>query len=181
MSGPHGDLVAVVAVAGDFGQAKPLVERLRAAVDRQHIEYQVLAFALCFLQKRADDPAAEAMALMAGVDFDARQVDLPRTVLDIQHADIGLPGGDDLPPVRVEGAVMKRALNPLIPPPDRRDVVAHGGLVQPVAELGVGGGGRAERDSGPGKGGPGWSAGTPSRNRARPRSWLWASRVRAPP
>jgi hypothetical protein len=125
-----------------FGQAKPLVERPGAAVDRQHVENQVLALALCFGQKRADDPAAEAAALMAGVDFDARQVDLPRAVVDIQHADPGLPGGDDLPSARVEGAVMKRALNLLVPPPDRRDVLAHGGLVQPVAELGVGGGGR---------------------------------------
>src|SRR2546429_8551382 len=171
MSGPHGDLVAVVAVAGDFGPAKPVVGRWGGAVDRQHIEYQVLAFALCFLQKHADEPAPESMALMAGVDFDARQVDLPRTVLDIQHADIGLPGGDDLPPVRVEGAVMKRALNPLIPPPDRRDVVAHGGLVQPVAELGVGGGGRPERDSGLGKAGPARAARRPAHTLPRAARW----------
>jgi len=85
---------------------------------------------------------------MAGVDFDAGQVDLPRAVVDVQHADISLPGGDDLPPVRVEGALMKGTLDLFVPPPDRRDVVAHGGLVQLVAELGVGGGSRAQRDDG---------------------------------
>jgi hypothetical protein len=52
--GPHGDFGAPFAVAGDFGQAEPPVERLCAAIDRQHIENQVL------------------------------------------------PGGDDLPPVRVK-------------------------------------------------------------------------------
>jgi hypothetical protein len=131
-------------VTGDFGQAKTLVERSGAAVDRQHLQNQVLARTLCFLHKRADDPAADGAALMAGIDFDARQVDLPRTVVDIQHADIGPAGGDDLPSARVEGAVMKRALNLLVPPPDRRDVVTHRSLVQPVAELGVGGGEFAE-------------------------------------
>lgn len=60
--GPHGDLGAPCAVAGDFGQAEPPVERLCAAVDRQHVENQVLACALCFLQERPDDPAADAEA-----------------------------------------------------------------------------------------------------------------------
>ena len=90
---------------------------------------------------------------MAGVDLDARQVDLAGTVVDIQHADAGLPGCDDLPPVRVEGAVMKRALNLLVPSPGRRDVVAHSRLVQPVAELCVSGGGRPQRDCGLGQAG----------------------------
>jgi hypothetical protein len=94
------------------------------------VENQVLALALCFLQKRADDPATDAVALMAGVDFDAGQVDLPGAVAGIQHADTGLPSGDDLPSVRVESALMKRALNLLVPPPDRRDAFAHGSLVQ---------------------------------------------------
>jgi hypothetical protein len=58
--GPHGDLGVVVAVPGHFLHAKPLVERLRAAVDREHVEDQVLAFALCFKQKRADDPGVRA-------------------------------------------------------------------------------------------------------------------------
>ena len=53
--GPHGDLGAAAAVPGDFGQAEPLVERAGAAVDRQHVENQVLALALCLLQKRADE------------------------------------------------------------------------------------------------------------------------------
>jgi hypothetical protein len=37
-------------------------------------------------------------------------------VVDIQHADIVLPGGDDLPSVLVEGALMKCALDLLVPP-----------------------------------------------------------------
>jgi hypothetical protein len=140
IGGPHGDLAAAVPVPGHFGQAKPPVERLRAVVDRKHVENQVLARALCFLRKRADDPGTDAMALMAGVNFDAGQVDLPGALADIQHSDIGLPVGDDLPSARVEGALMKRALDLLVPSPHRRDVLAHGGLVQLVAELGVGGG-----------------------------------------
>jgi hypothetical protein len=40
----------------------------------------------------------------------------PRAVVDIQQAGIGLPGGDDLPSVRVEGALMKGALDLLVPP-----------------------------------------------------------------
>jgi hypothetical protein len=67
---------------------------------------------------------------MAGMDLDAGQVDLPGPVFDIQHADGGLPGGDDLPPVRVEGALVKRALDLFVPPPDGRDVLAHGGLMR---------------------------------------------------
>ena len=100
--GPHGDLGVAVTTPGHFCHAEPLVERLRAAVDREHVENQVLACALCFIQKRADDPGAYAVALMVGVEFDAGQVDLPWAVLDIQHAGIGLPGGDDLPSVRVK-------------------------------------------------------------------------------
>ena len=134
--GPHGDLGAPFAGAGDFGKAKPPAARLCAAADRQHAGNQVLAGALCFLQERPDDPAADAGALMAGAGLDA-----------------GLPGGDDLPPVRVEGAVMKRALNLLVPSLGRRDVVAHGRLVQPVAELCVSGGGRPQRNCGLGKAG----------------------------
>jgi hypothetical protein len=49
-------------------------------------------------------------------DFDAGQVDLPGAVVDIQHADTSLPGGDDLPSVQVESALMKRALDLLVPP-----------------------------------------------------------------
>ena len=53
---------------------------------------------------------------MAGVDFDPGQVDLPGAVAGIQHADISLPSGDDLPSVRVESALMKRALDLLVHP-----------------------------------------------------------------
>jgi len=53
---------------------------------------------------------------MAGVDFDAGQVDLPGAVVDVQHVDTGLPSGDDLPSVQVESALMKRALDLLVPP-----------------------------------------------------------------
>lgn len=50
MGGPHGDLGAAVAGPGHFRQAKPPVERLCTAVDRENVENQVLALALCFLQ-----------------------------------------------------------------------------------------------------------------------------------
>ena len=39
-----------------------------------------------------------------------------RAVTGIQNADTGLPGRDDLPSAQAEGAVMKRALDLLIPP-----------------------------------------------------------------
>ena len=52
--GPHWvSLGAPFAVAGDFGQAEPPVERLCAAVDRQHVENQVLACALCSWRKQS--------------------------------------------------------------------------------------------------------------------------------
>ncbi len=38
----------MVAVPGHFRQAKPLVERLRAAVDREHVENQVLPLGSMF-------------------------------------------------------------------------------------------------------------------------------------
>jgi hypothetical protein len=109
--GPHGDLGVAGAVPGHFPEAKPEVERLRAAVDREHVENQVVAFLLRFVKKCADEPCADAAALMVRVDLDAGQVDLARAVIDIQHADIVLPAGDDLPSVHVEGARMKRALD----------------------------------------------------------------------
>src|SRR6185312_8193229 len=92
-------------------------------------------------------------ALMAGADPDARPADLAGTAAGIQHAGAGRPGGDDLPPVRVEGAVMTRALTLLLPSPGRRDVIAHGRLVPPAAELRVSGGGRPPRNRGPGQAG----------------------------
>src|SRR5260370_30440478 len=58
--GPHGDLGVVGAVPGHFLQAKPLVERLCAAADREHVANHVLAIALCFIQTHAGDPGAYA-------------------------------------------------------------------------------------------------------------------------
>src|SRR6185312_12774891 len=60
--------VVQLAVPGERGDA--------VAEPVGSVENQVLA--LRFLQKRADDPAADAVTLTAGVDFDAGQVDLPR-------------------------------------------------------------------------------------------------------
>jgi hypothetical protein len=50
------------------------------------------------------------------VGLDAGQAGLPGAVDGIQHAGTGLPSGDDLPSVRVESALMKRAPDLLIPP-----------------------------------------------------------------
>ena len=116
MGGSHGDLGTAVTVPGHFRQAEPLVERFRAAVDREHVENQVPARPLRFVQKRGDDPGTDAQALIAGIDLDAGQVDLPGAVINIQDAGTGLPGSDDLPPVRVEGALVKCALDLLITP-----------------------------------------------------------------
>jgi hypothetical protein len=173
MDGPHGYLGAAIAMPGHFRQAEPPVERLRPAVDREHVENQVLAYALCFRQQRADDPGTDAVTLMAGVDLDAGQVNLPEAVLDIQHADVGLPGGDDLPSVRAECTLMKDALDLLVPPLDRRDVLAHGGLVQLVAELGIGGGGGPQPDRRLGQAGPERPARTLAWHRSGPRGRWW--------
>ena len=62
---------------GPFRQAQSLVERSSAAVDREHVENQVLARAFGLVRKRADDPGTDAPALVAGIDLDAGQIDLP--------------------------------------------------------------------------------------------------------
>jgi hypothetical protein len=84
-----------------------------------------------------------------------------------------LASGDDLRSARVKGALVKRALDLLVPLPDRRDVLAHRGLVQLVAELGIDGGGRPQRDRRPGQPGPERPARTLARHRSRLCSRLW--------
>src|SRR5262249_36751709 len=120
--------------------------------------------------ERADEPGADAVALVAGVHFDAGQVDFAGPVFDVDHADVRPAGGDDLPAPWVERAGMEVPLALLVPPPDRGDVAAHGGLVQLVAELAVGGGGRAQRDGGHAAACSGHSAGTPLRKTAPART-----------
>jgi hypothetical protein len=44
---PLGDLDVALAVPGYFPHAQPLVERLGAAVDGEHVEDQVLAILTC--------------------------------------------------------------------------------------------------------------------------------------
>jgi hypothetical protein len=60
IGGLHGDLDAAVAGPGPFRQAQSLVERSSAAVDREHVENQVLARAFGLVRKRADDPGTDA-------------------------------------------------------------------------------------------------------------------------
>src|SRR5215831_15313810 len=146
--GPHNDLDVVVAPPGYFRHAEPLVQGLSAVVDGEHLKNQVLAVLPGFVDERADEAGPDAAALIAGEDLDAAQVDLGRTPLDVDHADVGSVGGDDLPAVRVEAAVLETTLALLIPPPGGGDVVAHGGLVQLEAELAVGGRDRAQLDGG---------------------------------
>jgi len=125
-----------------LGQAEPAVEGLSPLVDGEHVEDQVLVPLPGLVDERPDNAGAEAAALMVRVDLDAGKVDLVRATLDVEHADVRAVGRDDPPAARVEGAVVETALDLLVPAPDRPDVVAHGGLVQPEAELTVGGGGR---------------------------------------
>ena len=80
------------------------------------------------------------------------------------HADHGEPD---------ESALMKRALDLLVPPPDRRDVLAHGSLVQLVAELSTGGGGWPQRDSRLGEAGLEPPVRTLAWHRPGRRIWLW--------
>ena len=54
-----------------------------------------------------------------------------------------------------------------------RDVLADGGLVQLVAELGIRGGGWPQLDSSLGKAGPERPARTLTWHRSGPRMWLW--------
>ena len=88
-----------------------------------------------------------------------REVDLAGTVFDVEHAYVRPAIGDDLPAIRVERTGVGATLARLIPPPDGGDVVAHGGLVQPVAELAVGGGGRPQHDRSHAAAGSGHSIG----------------------
>src|SRR5712691_9692714 len=107
---------------------------------------------------------------MAGEDFDAGEVDLGGTVFDVEHADVCPAGGDDLPAARIEPAGVEAPLDLLVPSPDRGDVAAHGGLVQLVAELAVGGGGRPQRDGSQAAAASGRSIRTPSRKTAPART-----------
>src|SRR6185437_3544851 len=92
------------------------------------------------------EAGADAAALVTGMNFDAGQVDLAGSVLDVEHARVGTANGDDLPAVHVEGAGVEAPLDLLVPSPDRGDVATHGGLVQLVAELAVGRGGGPQCD-----------------------------------
>jgi len=68
-------LMLPVTVPGYFGHAQPLVERLGAVVDGKHVEDQVLAVLRFFVDERADEAGADAVALMAGADsMRARQI-----------------------------------------------------------------------------------------------------------
>src|SRR5262249_22943265 len=155
---------------GYFGHAESLVEGLGAVVDGEHVEDQVLAVLPCLVDERADEPGADAVALVAGVHFDAGRVDFAGPVVGVDHADVLPGGGDDLPAPWVERAGMEVPLALLVPPPDRGDVAAHGGLVQLGAELAVGGGGRAQRDGGHAAACSGHSARTPLRKTAPART-----------
>jgi MFS family permease len=176
--GPHGDPDVAGAVPGYFRHAEPLVERSGPGVDGEHVQDEVLALPPGLLHQRADQAGADAAALMAGEDLDAGEVDLARPVFDVQHADICPAGGDDLPAVRVEPAGVEATLALLVPPPDRGDVAAHGGLVQAEAELAVGRGRRAQPDAGhaaaQGGGWPrcGWTLGAGASPVARTAGWV---------
>src|SRR5215469_1486006 len=67
-------------------------------------------------------------------DLDVAEVDLGGPAFDVDHADVRPVGGDDPPAAGIEGTVVIGALPLFIPPPDGRDVAAHGGLVQLEAE-----------------------------------------------
>src|SRR6516165_1989058 len=146
MGQPHGDPDVVVAVPGHFFHAKSLVEGLGAVVDGEHVEDQVLTLPLGLIGECADEEGTDAPALIVGMDLDARNVDLAGPVFDVEHADVCLTGGDDLPPAPVESASVGSTLRLVVPPPDRGDVVTHGRLVQLVAEFAVSRGGGPQRD-----------------------------------
>jgi hypothetical protein len=118
-----------------FPHAESLVQDLGTAVDGEHVENHVPPVLPGLVDKRTDQAGTDTAALMIRVDFDAGKVDLARTVLDIDHADVCIPQGDDLPAARIEGTSVELALDPLIPPPRRSDIVAQGGLMQLIAEL----------------------------------------------
>jgi hypothetical protein len=106
-----------------------------------------LALLFRLVDERADELGADAATLIAGVDFDAGEIAFAWPVFDVDRADVCPFDGDDPPAVRGEGVDVEGPLDQLVPPPDRGDVIAHGGLVQLVAELAVGGCGRPLRDS----------------------------------
>lgn len=123
---------------GYFGHAEPLVEGLGAMIGGKHLQDQVLVLLPGPLSEYADDAGADTAALIVRVDFDAGDVDLARGGARCSACRRLSRRRDDLPAAGVEGAGVKAALDLLIPAPGRSDVVAHGGLVQLVAELAVG-------------------------------------------
>src|SRR5258708_24859637 len=152
--GRHGDLQVAVTGAGHCRQAEPPVEGLSAVVDDEHVEDEVLVLVPGLVDGGVDEAGAEAAALMVREDVDAGEVDLVRAAVGVEHADVCAVGRDDLPAARLEGADVETALDLVVPAPDRRDVVAHGGLVQLEAELGVGSGSRPQCDDGHGPSAP---------------------------
>jgi hypothetical protein len=140
-------LMFVVAMPGYFGHAGSLVEGLGAAVDGELVKDEILAFLPGLADECADEAGTDAAALMIGVDFDTGEVDLGGAVFDVEHADACPPAVMICQRPRLKARAWKSRL--LVPPPDRGDVVTHGGLVQMEAELAVGGGGRPHSAQGP--------------------------------
>jgi hypothetical protein len=87
-----------------------------------------------FVEEPLDEVAADASTLVVRVDFDARQVDFGWSKVDGQRPGVVSLDCDDLGVGVVEAALVKVALGGFVPAPDRRDIPAHRGAVQPVAE-----------------------------------------------
>lgn len=94
---PHSDLDVVVAVPVYFGHAEPLIEGMGALVDREYIEGQDLPLLRGRVDERADEPGANAVALVNGTDLDAGEIDFAGPALDVKHANVFPASGDDLP------------------------------------------------------------------------------------
>lgn len=146
--GPHPEPQRVAVAPGHLAQAETPVEGLGPVVDGEHVELEWLPPAVRLGDERADQPGADAAALVTGQQLDAGQVDGIRLVFHVEHAGVHPVHGDDLPATGAEAAGMEVPLHLLVPAPDGGDVPAHRRLVQPEAELRVGGRGGAQHDAG---------------------------------
>lgn len=72
--GAHSDLDVVGSVLGGLHEPEPVVKRLGAVVDHENVEHHRKARLCGLVEEVLHDSAADSLALVAGLDFDAGQV-----------------------------------------------------------------------------------------------------------
>ena len=102
------------------------------------------------LGKADPDHFGISLATLDGHVYEVGDTRIPFTIQSMSKPFVFALALDTLGAARVESAGVETALDGLVPAPDRRDVVTHGGLVQLEAELAVGRCGPPQCDDGHG-------------------------------